>query len=72
MREKYNAEKEHEVVGLYPPIKGMELSGAKDENGESQIPPTPQFYRPIPVYENFKMLDDESDGRRQCGSRACG
>ena len=56
MREQFNAEKEHEIVGMYPAIKGMELSGAKDENGESQIPPGPRFYRPIPVCENFKML----------------
>lgn len=56
MREPYNADKEHTVIGMYPPIKGMELSGAKDENGESQIPPTPQFYRPVETYENFHML----------------
>ena len=54
-REKYNREKEHEIIGTYPPIRGMELGGTPD-GGVSFVPETPRFYRPIPVYENFKML----------------
>jgi len=54
-REKYNAQKEHEVVGMYPAIKGMELAGG----GDAQlfiVPEVPRFYRPIPTRENFRML----------------
>lgn len=50
MRERYNAQKEHEIIGMYPGIKGMELSGA------TAVPESPQFYRPIETRENFKML----------------
>ncbi|MBQ8974126.1 MAG: hypothetical protein IJ072_00185 [Oscillospiraceae bacterium] len=56
MREAYNAEREHTVVGTYPSIKGMQLGGAADSSGVSIVPETPRFYRPIPTYENFKML----------------
>lgn len=52
-RESYNREKEHTVIGTYPPIRGLEIGGT--ESG-GYIPETPRYYRPIPVYENFKML----------------
>ncbi len=52
MREQYNREKEHEVIGTYPPIRGLETTFAKDGG----MPETPKLYRPIPRYENFHML----------------
>lgn len=55
MREPYNREKEHEVIGMYPAIRGMELGGNPD-GGIAFIPETPRFYRPIPVYENYKRM----------------
>lgn len=54
-RTAFDAVKEHEVIGTYPGILGMELGGAKD-GGVAFIPETPQLYRPIPTYENYKML----------------
>lgn len=55
-REKYNREKEHTVVGTYPPIMGMELGGAADSTGVCIVPETPRFYRPIDTRRNFRML----------------
>lgn len=55
-REKYNREKEHEVVGTYPPILGMELGGAMDSTGVCVVPESPRFYRPIELRKNYKML----------------
>lgn len=55
-REAYNPEKEHTVVGTYPGFKGMEDIRLRNEKGECIVPDTDRFYRPIPVYENFKML----------------
>lgn len=54
-REKYNAAKEHEVIGKYPAIKGLEL-GAGSGRGVKIIPESPRFYRPISPNENYKML----------------
>ena len=54
-REKYNAEKEHEIIGMYPAIKGMELAGGGDSK-LFEVPEYPRFYRPIDTRENFKML----------------
>ncbi len=54
-REHYNAEKEHEQIGTYPGIYGMELGGGKD-GGIAFIPESPQFYRPIAPRDNYKML----------------
>ena len=54
-REKYNAQKEHEIVGMYPAIKGMELAGGGDSK-LFEVPEYPRFYRPIDTRENFKML----------------
>ena len=53
-REPYNAEKEHEVVGMYPGIKGMELAGAANTTGQCVIPESPCFYRPISPKENLR------------------
>lgn len=53
-REKYNAEKEHQIVGTYPGIYGMELGGGK-QGGVTIIPESPEFYRPISPCENYKM-----------------
>ena len=55
-REAYNPAKEHTVVGTYPGFKGMEDIRLRNEKGECIVPDTDRFYRPIPVYENFKML----------------
>ena len=61
-REKYDAKKEHEIIGMYPAIKGMELAGG----GASklfEVPEYPRMYRPIETRENFKMLfRGEMDG----------
>ena len=54
-REKYNVQKEHEIVGMYPAIKGMELAGGGDSK-LFEVPEYPRFYRPIDTRENFKML----------------
>lgn len=54
-REPYNREKEHEIIGTYPPIKGMEI-GMNPGSGIAYVPETPRFYRPIPRYQNFHML----------------
>lgn len=56
IREKYNAEKEHRIVGMYPGIKGMELRAGRGAGGVTVVPETPAFYRPIPVVDNYKML----------------
>lgn len=56
MRERYNAQKEHEIIGQYPCIKGFESDRAKQPDGRFYIPESPQYYRPIPTYQNFKML----------------
>lgn len=53
-REKYNAEKEHQIIGTYPPITGMELGGGK-AGGVTIIPESPAFYRPISPRENYKL-----------------
>lgn len=55
-REAYNPVKERTVVGTYPGFKGMEDIRLRNEKGECLVPDTDRFYRPIPVYENFKML----------------
>ena len=55
-REAYNPTKEHTVIGTYPGFKGMEDIRLRNEKGECIVPDTDRFYRPIPVYENFKML----------------
>ena len=55
-REKYNREKEHTVIGTYPPIMGMELGGAADSTGVCIVPESPRFYRPIETRRNMKML----------------
>lgn len=54
-REKFDRQKEHEVIGTYPPIKGLEL-GAGSGKGVRIIPESPRLYRPISPNENFKML----------------
>ena len=46
---------QHEIIGMYPAIKGMELAGG----GASklfEVPEYPRMYRPIETRENFKML----------------
>lgn len=53
-REAYNREKEHEVIGTYPGIYGMELGGGK-QGGVTIIPESPAFYRPISPRENYKL-----------------
>ena len=55
-RVKYDREKEHQVVGMYPGIKGMELGGSADNVGVSFVPEAPQFWRPIEVRRNYQML----------------
>ena len=55
-REAYNQTKERTVVGTYPGFKGMEDIRLRNDRGECIVPDTDRFYRPIPVYENFKML----------------
>lgn len=55
-REAYNPVKERTVVGTYPGFKGMEDIRLRNEKGECIVPDTDRCYRPIPVYENFKML----------------
>ena len=55
-RESYNPTKERTVVGTYPGFKGMEDIRLRNDRGECIVPDTDRFYRPIPVYENFKML----------------
>ena len=55
-REAYNPTKEHTVIETYPGFKGMEDIRLRNEKGECIVPDTDRFYRPIPVYENFKML----------------
>ena len=55
-RPKYDAKKEHKVIGMYPGIKGMELSAGTSEGGITVVPEYPRLYRPIPTVENFKML----------------
>ncbi len=55
-REAYNPTKERTVVGTYPGFKGMEDIRLRNDRGECIVPDTDRFYRPIPVYENFKML----------------
>lgn len=55
-REAYNPTKERTVVGTYPGFKGMEDIRLRNDKGECIVPDTDRFYRPIPVYENFKML----------------
>lgn len=55
MREKYNSDKEHQIVGMYPGIKGMEIAGAAETTGECVIPEYPQLYRPISPRENLRM-----------------
>lgn len=55
-REAYNGEKEHTVIGTYPGFKGMEDIRILNAEGKCIVPDTPRYYRPIPVYENFKML----------------
>ena len=45
-REHYDAQREHEIVGMYPAILGMAMP----------MPETPRFYRPVDQRENFKML----------------
>lgn len=55
-REAYNPTKERTVVGIYPGFKGMEDIRLRNDRGECIVPDTDRFYRPIPVYENFKML----------------
>ncbi len=54
-REKYDAQKEHEVVGMYPGIKGLEL-GAAEGLKITMVPETPRFYRPIAPRDNYHML----------------
>ena len=46
----YDADKEYEVVGEYPPIKGLEIFG------EGYFPSTPQYNRPISPRENYHRL----------------
>ena len=41
-RPKYDEQKEHEVVGMYPPLKGIGIPAAPDG-----VPPMPKFWRPI-------------------------
>ena len=53
-REKYNAEKEHQIIGTYPGINGMELGGGVS-GGVTIIPESPEVYRPITPCENYKM-----------------
>lgn len=55
-REAYNEQRENTVVGTYPGFKGMEDIRLRNDKGECIVPDSPQKYRPIPVYENFKML----------------
>ena len=55
-REAYNPTKERTVVGTYPGFKGIEDIRLRNDRGECIVPDTDRFYRPIPVYENFKML----------------
>lgn len=55
-REAYNPTKERTVIGTYPGFKGMEDIRLRNDRGECIVPDTDRFYRPIPVYENFKML----------------
>ena len=50
-RPKFDPEKEREIVGTYPPIKGITLPIAPDG-----VPETPKFWRPITPRENYKML----------------
>lgn len=50
-RPKYDPVKEHEVIGLYPGIKGFVIGFAPNGISES-----PRVYRPIEPRENFKML----------------
>ena len=49
-REKYDATKEHEIVGKYPGGKAVLLPGCPDG-----YPELPKLYRPIPVYENYRL-----------------
>lgn len=62
-RPKYDREKEHQIIGTYPPIQGMELGGFADDGGIHIVPETPRFYRPIETRENFKML---FEGKTPC------
>lgn len=55
-RELYNREKEHQVIGMYPGIKGMQLGGGVDNTGVCVVPEAPRFYRPIEVRKNYQML----------------
>lgn len=50
----YNPEKEHEVIGTYPGLKGMELNSMN--GGYTFIPESPQYWRPIDPKDNYKML----------------
>ena len=43
----FDSVREYEVVGEYPPIKGLEI------NGMEYFPSTPQYNRPISPRENF-------------------
>lgn len=49
-REQFNEEKEMQIVGHYPPIKGAIWYGPHG------MPAMPQYYRPIEPRENFKMI----------------
>lgn len=59
-RPKYDAEKEHEIIGMYPGIQGMELGGGGKGGDDAVVmnivPETPRFWRPIEPRENYKML----------------
>lgn len=50
IREEFDYEKEHKIVGWYPPVKGAIWFSPEG------MPSTPRYYRPIEARENFKML----------------
>lgn len=55
-RETYDPVKEWKVIGKYPGFKGMEDVRLRTAEGTFICPDTDRYYRPIPVYENFKMF----------------
>ncbi|MFA0814323.1 MAG: uroporphyrinogen decarboxylase family protein [Anaerofustis sp.] len=46
----YDPAKEHEIIGMYPPVESVEIAGMPC------IPPMPKFYRPIERTKNFEMF----------------
>ena len=72
MRQPYDAKREHEVIGTYPAIKGLELGG--EGVVFHGIPESPRLYRPIEPRENYKMLllrGEKPLWMPQCGWMFC-